>query len=167
MLNIRHIEPADYAAIIPVVDDWWGGRPMRAMLPKLFFTHFRDTSFIAEHEGTIAGFLVGFLSQTYSDEAYIHFVGVHPALRGQQVGRTLYEHFFQVVQGHGRHVVRCVTSPVNRASIAFHVRMGFENASPDVGQDGIAVARNYDGIGGDRVLFVKRLLDEDSPRIDR
>jgi hypothetical protein len=33
-MNIRHIEPADYAAIIPVVDDWWGVRPMRDMLPK-------------------------------------------------------------------------------------------------------------------------------------
>jgi GNAT superfamily N-acetyltransferase len=156
-MEIRHIEPADYAAVIPVVDDWWGGRPMRDMLPRLFFTHFRPTSFIAEHEGTIVGFLVGFLSQTYSDEAYIHFVGVHPEWRGRQVGRTLYEHFFQAVQHNRRHVVRCVTSPINTGSIAFHLHMGFQNASPDVGADGIPVARNYDGTGGDRVLFVKVL----------
>ena len=158
-MNIRQIEPADYAAIIPVVDDWWGGRAMRDMLPRLFFTHFRETSFIAEHDGAIAGFLVGFLSQSYPDEAYIHFVGVRPDWRGRQVGRTLYEHFFRVIQGHGRHVVRCVTAPVNKGSIAFHMRMGFQNESPDVGEDGIPVARNYDGIGGDRVLFVKRLAE--------
>jgi hypothetical protein len=35
--------------------------------------------------------------------------------------------------------------------------MGFENDSPDVGAEGIPVARNYDGSGGDRVLFMKRL----------
>jgi ribosomal protein S18 acetylase RimI-like enzyme len=156
-MDIRHIELADYAAIIPVVDDWWGGRPMRDMLPRLFFTHFCETSFVAQDQGTIAGFLIGFLSQTYLEEAYIHFVGVHPALRGRQVGRTLYEHFFQTVQRHGRHVVRCVTSPINKGSIAFHLRMGFRNESPDAGADGIAVARNYDGLGGDRVLFMKRL----------
>ena len=156
-MDIRHIEPADYAAIIPVLDDWWGGRPMRDMLPRLFFTHFRETSFIAEHEGQIAGFLVGFLSQTHPDEAYIHFAGVHPDWRGRQVGRTLYEHFFQVIQQHGRHIVRCVTSPINKGSIAFHLRMGFQNESPDVDAEGIPVAHNYDGLGGDRVLFVKRL----------
>ena len=53
--------------------------------------------------------------------------------------------------------MRCVTSPINKTSIAFHLRMGFRNESPDVDADGIAVARNYDGMGGDRVLFVKRL----------
>jgi ribosomal protein S18 acetylase RimI-like enzyme len=159
-MEIRHLVPADYAAIIPVVDDWWGGRVMRDMLPKLFFTHFRETSFVAEHEGAIAGFLVGFLSQTYRDEAYIHFVGVHPALRGQQVGRRLYEHFFQAVLRHRRHVVRCVTSPINTGSIAFHLRMGFQNESPDVNEEGVAIARDYDGMGGDRVLFVKRLHEQ-------
>lgn len=160
MINIRHIEPADYAAIIPVVDDWWGGRPMRAILPKLFFQHFCETSFVAEDQGMIVGFLVGFLSQTHLDEAYIHFVGVHPAWRGQQIGRTLYERFFQAAQQAGRPVVRCVTAPINKTSIAFHLRMGFQNESPDMGEDGLAVARNYDGLGGERVLFVKRLLDK-------
>jgi hypothetical protein len=44
--QIRHISPADYSAIIAVLDEWWGGRQMSAMLPKLFFTHFCDTTFI-------------------------------------------------------------------------------------------------------------------------
>ena len=34
------------------------------MLPKLFFVHFRDTSFVAERNGELSGFLVGFLSQS-------------------------------------------------------------------------------------------------------
>ena len=42
---------------------------MRAMLPRLFFEHFRDTSFVAEEDGEIVGFLCGFLSQTYPDQA--------------------------------------------------------------------------------------------------
>ena len=37
---------------------------MAAMLPKLFFVHFRDTSFVAEDDGDLAGFLCGFRSQT-------------------------------------------------------------------------------------------------------
>ena len=48
------------------------------MLPKLFFVHFRDTSFVAERNGELAGFLVGFLSQSEPDAAYVHFVGGQP-----------------------------------------------------------------------------------------
>ncbi|WP_254068526.1 GNAT family N-acetyltransferase [Brevibacillus sp. 7WMA2] len=53
---------------------------MADMLPKLFFEHFTYTasfSFIAEKNGELLGFLIGFLSQTHRDEAYIHFVGIH------------------------------------------------------------------------------------------
>jgi hypothetical protein len=26
--------------VIAVIDEWWGGRPMAGMLPRLFFDHF-------------------------------------------------------------------------------------------------------------------------------
>jgi ribosomal protein S18 acetylase RimI-like enzyme len=142
---IRHAEPADYARVIAVVDDWWGGRQMAAMLPKLFFVHFRDTSFVAEDDGRLAGFLCGFRSQTFDDEAYIHFVGVDPAQRGSGLGRLLYERFFEAVRP--RTVVRAVTSPVNESSVAFHRALGFEVERVD---------DDYDGQGEARVLLVRR-----------
>ena len=143
---IRHAEPADYAGVIAVIDEWWGGRPMAAMLPKLFFIHFRDTSFVAEEDGRIAGFLCGFRSQTHDDEAYIHFVGVDPAHRGSGLGRELYERFFDAVAP--RAVVRAVTAPVNERSVAFHQALGFEVERVD---------ESYDGRGESRVLLVKYL----------
>jgi ribosomal protein S18 acetylase RimI-like enzyme len=142
---IRHAEPADYARVIAVVDDWWGGREMAAMLPKLFFVHFRDTSFVAEEDGRLAGFLCGFRSQTFDDEAYIHFVGVDPAQRGSGLGRLLYERFFEAARP--RTVVRAVTSPVNESSVAFHRALGFEVERVD---------DDYDGQGEARVLLVRR-----------
>ena len=39
-IEIRHVEPGDYDVNNSVVDELWGGRPMTAMLPKLFFVHF-------------------------------------------------------------------------------------------------------------------------------
>ena len=140
---IRPAEPADYARVIPVVDEWWGGRPMAAMLPKLFFVHFRDTSFVADDDGALAGFLCGFRSQTFDDEAYIHFVGVDPAHRGGGLGRALYERFFAAVAP--RSVVRAVTSPANERSLAFHRALGFEVERID---------EDYDGQGRARALLV-------------
>jgi predicted GNAT superfamily acetyltransferase len=143
---IRHAAPDDYAAVNAVIDDWWGGRRVAAMLPKLFFVHFRDTSFVAEEAEELAGFLCGFRSQTYEDEAYIHFVGVAPGRRGSGLGRRLYERFFEAVAP--RSVVRAVTSPVNEASVAFHQSLGFAVDRIDY---------DYDGRGESRVLLVKQL----------
>ena len=99
-LTIRNAEPSDYERVSPLVDDWWGGRQMRALLPRLFFEHFRETSFVAEEDGELVGFLNGFLSQTFPDEAYIHFVGVRPDRRGSGLARELYERFFAVARAH-------------------------------------------------------------------
>lgn len=146
MYSIRHAEPADYARVVAVVDEWWGGRAMAAMLPKLFFIHFRDTSFVAEENDALAGFLCGFRSQTFDDEAYIHFVGVAPEQRGSGLGRKLYDRFFAAVAP--RSVVRAVTSPANERSIAFHRALGFDVERID---------ESYDGAGQARALLVKRL----------
>jgi ribosomal protein S18 acetylase RimI-like enzyme len=148
-VTIRHAQPSDYGRVIQHVNAWWGDREMAPMLPKLFFLHFEGTSFVAEREdGTIAGFLCGFLSQTSDDEAYVHFVGVAPDQRGSGLGRDLYERFFETARAHDRTVVRCVTSTANEESIAFHEALGFEIDR---------VAKDYDGPGEDRVLFVRRL----------
>ena len=147
--QIRHANPSDYGRVIQHVNAWWGGREMAPMLPKLFFIHFEGTSFVAEaDDGELAGFVCGFLSQTADDEAYIHFVGVDPERRGEGLGRDLYERFFEEVRTSGRTVVRCVTSPLNERSVAFHESLGFEVER---------VVGDYDGPGEDRVLLVKRL----------
>jgi hypothetical protein len=70
-MNVRHLEEGDYDPIIAVIDDWWGGRHMAHLLPKIFFIHFRATSFAIEEDRKVIGFLAGFVSQTYSDQAYI------------------------------------------------------------------------------------------------
>ncbi|WHY55967.1 GNAT family N-acetyltransferase [Peribacillus simplex] len=156
-MEIRSVKGSDYYAISPLINEWWDGRQMSDMLPKLFFDHFTNTSFIAEKEGEIVGFLIGILSQSQSDEAYIHFVGVHPEFRKNDIGRHLYHQFFHVVHQNGRKIVRCVTSPVNQSSIAYHLKMGFEMEDGDKLIDGVSVHSDYDGLDQDRVLFMKQL----------
>ncbi len=143
-MTIRLVKGSDYYIISPLINDWWNGRQMSDLLPKLFFDHFKNTSFIVEEEGKIIGFLIGFLSQFYSNEAYIHFVGIDPEYRGKGIGKQLYNQFFDVIKQNGRNIVRCVTSPVNKASIAYHTKMGFEIEQENKPNQ-------------DKVLFVKYL----------
>ena len=159
---IRHIEPSDYPPIIKVINNWWAGRQMSDMMPRLFFVHFRNTSFVAEKDGELVAFLVGFVSQTFPDEAYIHFVGVSPMYRKAGLARALYEKFFVAVQKRGCSTVRCVTSPVNKDSIAFHHSLGFSAKHSDKTIDGISVFEGYDGEDQDRVLFYKYLDNKDN-----
>ncbi len=149
-ITIRHLEPADYHPIIRVLDAWWGGRRMADMLPRLFFMHFRPTSFAAEADGRVVGFLAGFRSQTHHEQAYIHFVGVDPAFRAAGVGRALYERFFEAARALGASEVHGVTSPVNTGSLAFHAAMGFEVLTSDGGAA-------YDGPGEPRVRLRKKI----------
>ncbi len=156
-VKIRTLQSSDYDSVIGVIDEWWGGRRMVDMLPKLFFDHFADTSFAAERDGMLVGFLVGFVSQTRNNEAYIHFVGVHPEERMRGLGRQLYERFFEAVRMRGSRTVRAVTAPINLRSMAFHRRMGFEFEPGNAEVDGVPVAAHYDGPGRDRVRLVKHL----------
>jgi N-acetylglutamate synthase-like GNAT family acetyltransferase len=156
-MQIRNVQPADYNAVIRQVNDWWGGRQVADMLPKLFFVHFQDTSFVVEENGQIIAFVIGFVSQTYPDQAYIHFVGVHPDQRGRDLGRKLYERFFETVKGRGCKTAQSVTSPFNTTSIAFHTRMGFEMLPGDAVMYGVNTHMNYDGEGENRVVFRKYL----------
>jgi ribosomal protein S18 acetylase RimI-like enzyme len=156
---IRHAEADDYKTIIATVDEWWGGRRMAPMLPKMFFVHFFPTSFVAERDGLIVGFVVGLVSQSFAEEGYIHFVGVHPTFRKAGLGHLLYERVFEAMVRNGCKVVRCVTSPANKGSIAFHLRLGFKpEISEKVVGDVVSVFEDYDGPGEDRVLFSKALV---------
>jgi predicted GNAT superfamily acetyltransferase len=146
-IRLRAAEATDYDRIITVVDDWWG-RPLRHVLPRLFLDHFHATSFVAEHDGNLAGFLVGFLSPSVRDAAYIHFVGVNPRLRGNGLARLLYERFFDLAAADGRRVVRAITAPQNSASIAFHTAMGFTVTGP---------VPDYDGPASAKMVFERRL----------
>ena len=141
----RNIVEGDYYKVIEVLDDWWGGRQMTHLLPRLFFEHFQSTSFIVENDGVLSAFLIGFVSQSHPREAYIHFVGVHPELRKSGLARQLYQRFFTAVRDMGCNTVRCITSPVNERSISFHQRMGFS----------VSMGTDYAGKGQDRILFSK------------
>jgi ribosomal protein S18 acetylase RimI-like enzyme len=125
-VTLRPARVEDHPRILAVVDEWWGGRRMAALLPSLFLEHFAGTSLTAEDAGgELVGFLVGFDSPDHPGESYVHFLGVRPDQRGSGLGRELHDRFAREAAARGITTVRCVTSTVNTASVAFHTRIGF------------------------------------------
>ncbi|GAF63843.1 GNAT family N-acetyltransferase [Alkalihalobacillus trypoxylicola] len=156
-MNIRFVQSDDYPKIIAVLNEWWGGRNMKDKLPRLFFEHFQNTSYIMEKDGELIGFIIGFLSQSQSEKAYIHFVGVHPNYRQLKIGKRLYEHFIHNVKESGVKTLHCITSPINKGSIAYHQKLGFSIVKGDAIEDGISIHSHYDGVNESRVVFAKHI----------
>jgi len=166
LTDIRTAREDDYPVIAGALQTWWtmpgfqseaGARERAALVPRLWLQHFAGTSLVAEGKSQFVGFLIGFLSPGRPDEGYIHFVGVAPDARGTGIGRSLYERFFDVCARAGRTQVRCVTSPHNTSSIAFHTAMGFEVEPGSEGAGPVRTKADYDGPGVHRVALVRRI----------
>jgi ribosomal protein S18 acetylase RimI-like enzyme len=143
----RAASPEDYDAIAAAVDGWWG-RPILAALPRLFLDHFHRTSLVIDEPDGLVAFLIGILSPSDPQQAYIHFAGVAPQVRRQGLAGLLYREFFALARADGRTAVSAVTAPVNTESISFHRSLGFSVTGPVPG---------YNGPGRDLVVFRRPL----------
>lgn len=155
-LRLRRPSEADYPAVVAIVDEWWDGRRLHQLLPRLWFQHFTGTSWIAETEDDrLAGFLVGFISPDDPTIAYIHMVATNPNLRLRGLGRALYDAFIADVAGRGARTVKAITWPGNRTSVGFHRALGFRIDDGPTTQRlyGTPAYPAYDGEGEDRVVF--------------
>lgn len=157
-ITFRRPTEADYPGIVRVIDDWWGGRKVDVLLPRLWLQHFTGTSWLAEtDDGRLAGFLIGFHSPDQADVAYCRLVGTNPNLRSRGIGRALYERFFGDARDAGRHQVQTIMWPGNRVSIAFHRALGFEVEAGPGSQNlyGTPAQAGYDFDREDRAILVR------------
>jgi len=145
--RIRQATPADYDAIAPLVDQWWG-RPILGSLPRLFLDLFYASSLVIDGADGPDAFLIGILSPSQADRAYIHFVGVAPHARRRGYGRQLYEEFFRRAKADGRNRVSAITAPVNLRSADFHRALGFTVSGP---------VPDHNGPGHDVLVFERAL----------
>jgi len=155
--TISNIESSDYDLIIGNLNEWWGGRNMTDMLPRLFFKHFNKTSFIIKNETEVLGFIIGIVSQGNSPLGYVHFIGVNPNFRNKNIGKKLYHAYFDEMKNYNIKKIECVTSPDNENSITFHKNIGFIALKGNKEKNGITYFEHYDGENEHRVVFHKKL----------
>ena len=159
-IAFRRPTEADYPEIIRVIDDWWGGRSLSTLLPRLWLQHFTGTSWLAEQpDGRMAGFLIGFLSPDHSKIAYCHMVATNPNLRRRGLATALYDRFIADARAAGRAELHAITWPGNRASLAFHRSIGFEIEARPGSQNlyGAPAKPEYDFGREDRAVMIRRI----------
>ncbi|MFL5778076.1 MAG: GNAT family N-acetyltransferase [Chloroflexota bacterium] len=154
--RFRHPSADDHPAVAEVVDEWSGGRRVRARLPRLWLEHFGSTSWVAETDsGRLAGFLVGFVSPDRPTEGVIHLLAIDPNDVGRDVDRDLVEQFAACVRDQG--VTRLVTvlPPDDRRAIDRWRALGWVlDEGPGTARIwGVPARPDHDGPGEDRAIL--------------
>lgn len=143
---IRGITKEDFDYIVAVLDRWWGG-PSGERAHPVFFYELGEQALIAEEDGEVVGFLLGFLAPTLPPTAYVHLVGIHPDHRRRGVGKVLYEQFTHGAREAGAKRLKAITTVGNDGSVRFHEALGFSvSEDPD-----------YAGPRRSRMVFTKDL----------
>ena len=143
---LRHVTIPDLAAILSELDDFWGEERDMAFLHQALYVHeFGETSVLAERDGRIVAYLLGFVSQ--DGTGYVHAVGVRRDARGEGLGRRLYARFEELVRARGAHGLKAITAPENAGSRAFHEALGFS----------VQEVEGYSPSAGARLVFRRRI----------
>ncbi len=151
-IEIARCTKADFDQILAQVAAFWGSDRTLALHHPMFLYEFGDTAYVIRDGDQVVAYLFGLLSQT-EPVGYVHLVGVREGHRRRGLAQRLYEHFATYARAQGCTELKAVTTPGNRASLAFHARLGMLPAG-----GAVPVVRDYAGPGQDRVVLRKRLV---------
>jgi predicted GNAT superfamily acetyltransferase len=142
---LRHVTIADLRSILAELDEFWEERDTAFLHQALYVHEFGESSVLAERDGRITGYLLGFVGQ--EEIGYVHAVAVRREARGEGLARRMYERFEELVAARGAYRLKAITSPENAGSRAFHEALGFSVEEVD----------DYSPSGGARLVFGKVL----------
>jgi ribosomal-protein-serine acetyltransferase len=144
--ELRHVTIADLRSILDELEEFWSAERDMAFLHQALYVHeFGETSVLAERDGRIAGYLLGFVGQ--EQLAYVHAVAVRREARGAGLARRMYERFEELAGERGALAVKAITGPENSGSRAFHEAVGFS----------VEEVEGYSPSAGTRLVFRKPL----------
>jgi ribosomal protein S18 acetylase RimI-like enzyme len=154
---VRNVFEADFLAIVEKSKEWADIVIERDTIYHILTRHFRSTCFIAEDRQQVIGYLLGFRSQTYPEEAYMHLIQVDPKLRGHGVGRRLFSQFEAATKALGCKKIVTTSRPQNKTAAKFYEETGFRpvEAESMIEVDGVRAIKDYNGPGKHVVLWSK------------
>ena len=156
---VRNAFPNDFLEIANKSKEWADLVIERESIYHIMVEHFKNTCFIAEDRGEMIGYLLGFRSQAHPDVAFIHLIEVAPRLRGNGVGRRLYNQFMITAKAMGCTSIMALGKPENRSCSVFYTAMGFAVEADEhaIEIEGVRAIKDYNGPGKHVAVWRKKL----------
>lgn len=156
---IRNAQEKDFMSCVLIARRAWPQFKERESIYHLFCKFFSNTCFVCERDGKIQAFLLGFVSQVDTSQAYIHLVAVDPSAQRQGLANQLYQKFFEAVGALGVRQVRLIVNPDNAVSLAFHKKLGFQVdlRGETIEVEGVLAVKDYNGRDIHMVPFSRTL----------
>ena len=156
---VRNAFPADFVEIAARSKEWSDLVIERESIYHILTEHFKNTCFIAEDRGAMIGYLLGLRSQSSPDVALVHLVQVAPRLRGNGVGRRMYNQFQAEMKKLGCKTITTHSRPENNSCNRYYRAMGFTAVKDEnsVEVNGMPCVKDYNGPGKHRVVWVKNI----------
>ncbi len=145
-MQTRRITKGDFDQIVSVIDRWWGA-PAGTLAHPIFFYELGQHALVAEENGSMVGFLLGFITPELPPTGYVHLVGIHPEQRRHGVGRLLYEAFTRECVSAGCAMMKAIAPMGNEGSARFHAGVGWN----------VEEVQDYAGPGRARLVFTRSL----------
>ncbi len=156
---VRNTFPGDFLEVARKSKEWADIVIERESIYHILTEHFRSTCFIAEDRGEMLGYLLGYRSQSRPEQALVHLVQVAPRLRGNGIGRRMFNQFQATVKAMGCTRIATHSRPENNDCNRFYKAMGFEMAAGEntVEVNGMPAVKDYNGPGKHRVVWFKNI----------
>jgi GNAT superfamily N-acetyltransferase len=153
-MRTRALTKADFDHVVEVIDRWWGG-PISTFAHPIFFYELGEQALVAEEDGVVIGFLLGFIASGPSKTGYVHLVGIHPDHRRKGVGRALYRAFADACSAAACVRLKAITTHANEGSIRFHLALGWTQEEVE----------DYAGPSRKRLVFTQECVRQVKPQL--
>jgi len=156
---IRNVKEKDFLDIMEVATNCEPMPVERGSIYHDLTRYFANTCFVAEKEGGIVGFILGWVSQMEDAIAYIHNICVIPDMRRKGIAANLYDRFIEAVREMGCNRVFLIINPHNKISLNFHQTLGFKISEEGEGIDieDIRAVKDYNGPGKHMAVMYKEI----------
>jgi len=128
---------------------------------KIMLRYFGNSCIIAEFNGEIVGFVMGFTSQVDDKKLFLWQIGVANLLRGNEIAKMLLEKFEKVAKKLGCKRIEVTVDPENIPSQKLFEKMGYLNVSAKEGETvevmGNTAVKDYYKAGRHFMLFEKNV----------
>lgn len=160
--SIRNATEEDFMSVHEFISDFRQLENYSEHVYKILLRYFSSSSFIAERDSDIIGFVMGFRSQDDKDIFFLWQIGVDSGAQGEGVGTNLLKRIEQQARVMGCEKIELSVDPKNIPSQRLFQKCNYNNISEREGEtveiNGNIAVKDYYKPGSHFTLFGKKIV---------